>query len=129
MNKINGVRNLYTELTYNSVYSNNVLPLLITNLYGSVPRRNSVSQEFSKWLQSASEGNNAVTNCTFNRSFANIDVVIQKHICDPSIEKNKTLQLDSVLRKRRKKMKKHKLRKRRKRERALKRKISQGQKK
>lgn len=42
---------------------------------------------------------------------------------------DETLQLDSVLRKRRKKMKKHKLRKRRKRERAMKRKISQGQKK
>lgn len=129
MNKINGVRNLYTGLTHNSVYNNNVLSLLITNLYGSVPRRNPVPQEFSKWLQSASEGNNDPTNCTFNRSFANIDVVTQKRICNPSIENNEALQLDSVLRKRRKKMKKHKLRKRRKRERALKRKISQGQKK
>lgn len=37
-----------------------------------------------------------------------------------------TMQLDSVMRKRRKKMKKHKLRKRRKREKAEKRKLSQG---
>lgn len=42
----------------------------------------------------------------------------------PLQQNNETLQLDSVLRKRRKKMKKHKLRKRRKREKALKRKIS-----
>lgn len=42
------------------------------------------------------------------------------------IQQDITMQLDSVLRKRRKKMKKHKLRKRRKRERADKRKLSQG---
>lgn len=37
-----------------------------------------------------------------------------------------TMELDSVMRKRKKKMKKHKLRKRRKREKAEKRKLSQG---
>lgn len=45
---------------------------------------------------------------------------------DPEPKGEVSMELDSVMRKRKKKMKKHKLRKRRKREKAEKRKLSQG---
>ncbi|KAG0667963.1 hypothetical protein C6P45_005194 [Maudiozyma exigua] len=48
------------------------------------------------------------------------------NITEPTISNNDEMSLDSVLRKRKKKMKKHKLRKRRRKERAEKRKLSQG---
>ena len=52
--------------------------------------------------------------------------VVHEEVGDSNMQGQPSMELDSVLRKRRKKMKKHKLRKRRRRERAEKRKLSQG---
>ena len=127
LGRLNGVRNMCTRLNHTSVYNNNLMSLMMMNLHELAVRGNYVPQMPSKLSQLVSNRGNIV-NHTFSKNIACRDI-IQNHICDPSIQNDETLQLDSVLRKRRKKMKKHKLRKRRKREKALKRKISQGQKK
>lgn len=68
-------------------------------------------------------------NCVPDIQFVNekdlIRSITQIGDISPMVEDNGML-LDSVLRKRKKKMKKHKLRKRRRKERAEKRKLSQG---
>ena len=136
LNRINGTRNLYIGMNHNAAHGNNMMPFMMMDFYKAGSKENFVPQGFFMYLQlvknniiNTTSSSNDISNDKFNKVIKNIDVINQNDIYNPSTQCRETIQLDSVLRKRRKKMKKHKLRKRRKREKALKRKISQGQKK
>ncbi|CAL9737703.1 hypothetical protein MOSE0_M06348 [Monosporozyma servazzii] len=127
LNRINGVRTLSTGF-HKECQSTNVLISLMDVRKIETPSSSilqminndmtqgkvNILEEIFHSMRSRSGNNN-------NNNNSNIRPIREPM---PLQQNNETLQLDSVLRKRRKKMKKHKLRKRRKREKALKRKIS-----
>lgn len=120
LNRISGVRTLSTGF-HKGCQPSNVLVSLMNVRKIETPSR-SILQMISNDMAQGKVDLLEEISHPININNNNVTTSIQEPM--PLQQSNETMQLDSVLRKRRKKMKKHKLRKRRKREKALKRKIS-----